>query len=895
MTLRAMSRLILLGSAAALGVALLIGFSSWRQIELNAERAEQVDRIYREYVRFKPRMEEAILAKRTPEAVQALRAQIDAFVRSGQPDADFESEVSSLLLELDGLFEQFYGELRARGPEDIPNSEELLRDENRLRLIDSRIQQALLRIEQASELRIRDVYEDTLVRLLIAVIALGLGGFFVGWTIYHRMRRPLDSLMDGVARLGQAADAEGQPIALERRDELGELAQALNSMSSRLTENRKELLEAVERFDQLAWTLEDLFWIFDGDRNAVVYLSPAFASLYGFEPDGEKLNPDYWLDHIPSDDHAAYKRFLAGWAEGYSEGLYRFHRPDGKVIWVQDKAFAITREGEPTGVMVGVARDVTKEVRMREDLRRRVAHQHTLYEASLIMHDSKQSVSSICLQLANLLPRLVDKSRNGSARVELAGEVFVSREWGNASLVMQAPVKALDRNEGKIVLGCRAVDRVVDGDEEGFRQSEQFALELIAANLSAEMNKRRMESRLWQDEKLKAVGELTGGIAHDFNNLLTVIIGNLEMALEDHAGDSSQRELLEMIMSASSQAADLTSRLLAYARRQPLEPEITNVNELLDDLLPMLERTLGENIRVALKKTPDPWLTRVDKTQLNASLLNLAINARDAMPEGGELIIETCNEKVSDYEADEFLDLAPGDFLVISVTDDGKGIPSDETERVFEPFYTTKSKSAGTGLGLSMVYGFSRQSGGNATIYSEVGIGTTVKLYLPHSRASSVESERTPSVDVDLKGRRVVLVEDDELVQSYVNRLLTGLGIEVHSCSNSAIALDYLRSGCDYDLLLTDVVMPGEIDGIELAEKARERDPNLPVLFMSGYTRERFSDRIAAGEEAVLLTKPFRREDLKNALHRVWPRALEASANESGPVQAREECRSAHE
>jgi PAS domain S-box-containing protein len=871
MSLRTASRLILLGSVVALGFALLVGHSSWREIQANTARAELVDQIYSEYYRFKPQLEEAVLVERSPEAVQALRDQIDSFAETGQQGRLFDGDIAALLLELEALFQQFSQEFQSLPAGAMPSAEELLRDENRIRLIDSRIQRALLESEQAAETRIRAAYQATLIRLLVATALLGLGGFLVGWTIHSRMRRPLDTLMQGVAALSDSKDLESAAIELNSRDEFGELARALNSMSRALVEQRQELIEAVERFNHLAWTLEDLFWIFDGNRNEVVYLSPAFESLYGFKPDGENLNPDYWLDRIPPEDHASYRKFLDGWRDGLSEGVYRFRRPDGRLIWVQDKAFAVTDHGQPTGIMVGVARDITKEVAIREDLKRRIDQQHALYEASQIMHDSQQSIGAVCQRVVDLLADSIDPARLGSARMELMGEVYASEYWSEAEIVTRSPVTVLGRDEGNVQLGC-----VAGGDdsaigEMGFRESELFALDLIAANLSAEINKRKIESRLWQDEKLKAVGELTGGIAHDFNNLLTVIIGNIEMLLEDIEPGDPNGELLEMAMQASNHAAKLTSRLLAYARRQPLDPQNTNVNELLNDVLPMLERTLGENIRIKLETVDEPWIIRVDKTQLSASVMNLVINARDAMQNGGTLIIETRNEKVSEAEADEFLDLVAGDYLMISVTDDGCGIPRDNLARVLEPFFSTKSKTAGTGLGLSMAYGFTRQSGGNITVYSEEGIGTTVKLYLPRIDAATHAEASTPTSEVELKGKRILLVEDDNLVKSYVSRLLTGLGVDVVPCSDSEAALRSLKGEQRYDLLLSDVVMPGTMDGIELAEEAKTIDPELSVLFMSGYPRERFASNRGLAEDALLLNKPFRREDLTAMLRRVWP------------------------
>ncbi len=381
--------------------------------------------------------------------------------------------------------------------------------------------------------------------------------------------------------------------------------------------------------------------------------------------------------------------------------------------------------------------------------------------------------------------------------------------------------------------------------------------------------RREMEERLQQSQRLDSIGKLTGGIAHDFNNLLTVILGNSELLAMELESDPSLRAMAEITQSAAMRGAELTNRLLAFARRQPLDPSVTDINQLISNFEPLLRRTLGENIEIEVVQRAGLWRAMIDAGQLENAILNLAINARDAMPHGGRLTIETANVAVDDHYADMH-DIRPGQYIQLAVSDTGTGMTAETVARAFEPFFTTKGVGKGSGLGLAMVYGFVRQSNGQARIYSELGHGTTVKLYLPRSYEIVDEHETESTAPITSNNQeKILLVEDNDLVRAHVESLMKSLGYRVLSASNGADALQILENDHSIDMLLTDVVMPGGISGKVLADRAQTLRPGLPILFTSGYTENAIVHHGRLDPDVQLLQKPFRRQELAGKIHRV--------------------------
>lgn len=379
------------------------------------------------------------------------------------------------------------------------------------------------------------------------------------------------------------------------------------------------------------------------------------------------------------------------------------------------------------------------------------------------------------------------------------------------------------------------------------------------------------EARLRQSQKMDAIGQLTGGVAHDFNNLLTVILGAADEIVERvGAHDSRVGARAEIIRKAGERAAALTHRLLAFARKQPLEPRLTNVNELLADFEDLLRRTLGEQVEVELVRGAGLWKALVDPHELQNAILNLGINARDAMPNGGHLTIETANVSV-DHAYGLAHQMAPGQYVLVAVSDTGEGMSGETLAKAFDPFFTTKPLGKGSGLGLSMVYGFVRQSGGHAKIYSEPGHGTTVKLYLPrgHQEADETEYRGTEAGAVVGGSERVLVVEDDEFVRMLAVASLERLGYAATARDSGRGALELLDSGAGFDLLLTDIVLTGGMSGKQVASEARQRSPGLKVLYMSGYTENAVVHHGRLDRGVHLLGKPFRLADLARKVREV--------------------------
>jgi PAS domain S-box-containing protein len=377
-------------------------------------------------------------------------------------------------------------------------------------------------------------------------------------------------------------------------------------------------------------------------------------------------------------------------------------------------------------------------------------------------------------------------------------------------------------------------------------------------------DQKHAEAQLTQAQRMEAIGQLTGGIAHDFNNMLTAILLNAEV-LATQVKDERLRQLAEAMRLAAEHGADLTARLLAFGRRQTLVPQPTDVNALLADMEPLMHRTLGEHIEIKLLRGEDPWFATVDRSQLESAILNLAVNARDAMPGGGRLTIETANAELDQGYADINPDVRPGQYVMVAVSDTGAGMPPEIIARAFEPFFTTKEVGKGTGLGLSMVYGFVKQSEGHVRIYSELGVGTVVRLYLPRSKevVTAAPAPALAAAALPTGTETILLVEDDNLVRGYAAAQLAALGYTVVTAENGRQAIEAFERGCAPDLLFTDMIMPGGMNGRELAEQLRRRQPGLKVLYTSGYAHGAMTGQAdGAAPVTHLLGKPYRRRDL---------------------------------
>jgi PAS domain S-box-containing protein len=479
-----------------------------------------------------------------------------------------------------------------------------------------------------------------------------------------------------------------------------------------------------------------------------------------------------------------------------------------------------------------------------------------------------------------VLLNLQAEKQFGYRRDELVGQKVTNiiPEGFAERLVADDLRTAEDALAQQIGTGIELIGRRKDGSE--------FPIELMLSPLESaegilvtaairDITQRKLaERRLYQAQKMEAVGQLTGGIAHDFNNLLTVILGNAEILTKALTGDPQLGPVATLVGSAAQRGADLTKSLLAFSRKLVLQPTVTDVNQLVSRMDELLSRTLGEHIDIDFVPRTGLWPTIVDPPQLETAILNLAVNARDAMPQGGKLTIEMANVEL-DWEFSKHNEGARvGFYVMISVADTGTGMTGEVLARAFEPFFTTKEVGKGTGIGLSMVYGFIKQSDGYIKIHSEAGRGTNVKLYLPRSeqphRPSIAQGVRTEAVG---GGETILIVEDDEMVHTFVTRQMKSLGYQVLSAHNGREALVILRQDTPIDLLFTDVVMPNGMDGPQLVAEARRLRPDLKVLYTSGYTENSVVRQRRLDPGVELLSKPYLRHDLAAKLRQVLDQA----------------------
>lgn len=383
---------------------------------------------------------------------------------------------------------------------------------------------------------------------------------------------------------------------------------------------------------------------------------------------------------------------------------------------------------------------------------------------------------------------------------------------------------------------------------------------------------RATEEKLRHLQRMDSIGQLTGGIAHDFNNILAIVVGSLDMLAGQAELSEESRKFVNDALHAAGSGAELTRRLLAFARQQPLAPRVIDINAHLQQFTPLLRRTLGQHIEVSFLPGAHVWPVLIDVANLEAAITNLAVNARDAMPQGGRLLLQTENATLDQTYAEANPGATPGDYVSFVITDTGNGMPTEVIDHIFEPFFTTKAVGQGSGLGLSMVFGFLKQSGGHIKVYSEPGHGTTMRLYLPRAGGAALATNRLGS-DAARPGQRqsrlILVVEDNEDIRAVVLQQLAKLGYRTIAATNAGEAMRYIDSGAPLDLLFTDIVMPGGMSGYDLAREARRSRPEMRVLFTSGFPGAVFPDTLEHDPEAML-SKPYRMQELASRLAEIF-------------------------
>lgn len=602
---------------------------------------------------------------------------------------------------------------------------------------------------------------------------------------------------------------------------------------------------------------------------SIVYSNAAYANTVGRTV--AKLQKENFWDFLDPEDRNTtinvFQRLSLDTREASVECRLQTKAGSRWILW---KAYALKfdeagrwLEAEATGI------DISERLRIEEDLRRSNAKlreaEATLRQQATLLDKAHEGM--IVRDLNHQIQfwnkgaeRIFGWTREeaiGRAKHELLYEdpsvfhhanqhVFELGEWNG--IVEQT------RKDGQRIKVQANWTLIRDGD--GTPQSVFCIVSDVTDRLS-------LEEQLKQSQRLEAIGQLTGGVAHDFNNLLTVVLGNSEALVERLSDQPKLRHLAQITLTVAERGAELTHRLLAFSRKQALEPKSVDTNDLLAGMVPLLKRTLAEDIEIAFMPGAELWPAVIDPSQLEAAVLNLCINARDAMSGGGRLVIETANAQLDGDYAGQNAEVVAGDYVMVAVSDTGVGIPLENLARVFDPFFTTKEIGKGTGLGLSMVYGFVKQSRGHVKVYSEIGVGTVVKLYLPRSDSAPASIQKHETALADLAGtEKILLVEDDDLVRAHAESVLSALGYRVTVSSNGPAALEVLKGDDTFDLLFTDVVMPGGMTGRMLADQAIALKPGLRVLYTSGYTQNSVVHDGRVDEGVLLLSKPYSRLDL---------------------------------
>ena len=634
------------------------------------------------------------------------------------------------------------------------------------------------------------------------------------------------------------------------------------------------------------------------ESNLLEY-DPAFARLFELENESSVASLDGLLAHVHADDHTKVREaYLRCSREGLLlEEEFRVSLRGGAQRWLYAKAECILDAHGHVAYLTGACMDVTEHKNTQRVLEERTSQFATLLERApvgvyLVDGDFRiREVNPKAQPVFAGIPNLIGRDLREVTRIlwpkPMADEVVAiferTLETGEPHYEAQREGRreetgsieyyewltcriALPDNGHGVVCYFHDITAEV-GARLTIARSEERLRELnldLENRVLEEVNKRaKAEEALRHAQKMEAVGQLTGGIAHDFNNLLTVIIGGLEAIQRSRPDDARRAIGLDLAFKGAQRAADLTSRLLAFSRRQPLEPKRLDVNMLVHDMHSLLHRTLGEQIELEGTLAPQLWHIEADKGQLENAIINLAVNARDAMPDGGKLAIETSNAVLDDVNASKDMDVMPGQYVCISVSDSGEGMSDEIRSRAFEPFFTTKEVGRGTGLGLSMIYGFVKQSGGHVAISSELGHGTTVRLYFPRC-ITEVESAPETSETVIPKSDRgevVLVVEDNDDVRAYTVMTLGELGYDVREAAGYDEALEALRADDRIDLLFTDVVLPGK-SGRVIADEATQLRPALKVLFATGYSRDAIVHHGRLDPGVNLITKPFTFEQL---------------------------------
>ncbi len=697
-----------------------------------------------------------------------------------------------------------------------------------------------------------------------------------GWSVVlslpsHELEAPIWRFLVLVGVLGLAAVGSGGTVAyrVARRTRAKE-AETERFLESELVRRTAALRESEKLFRGAFENTGVGISIISDDRMTIRRFNQALCAMLGYS-EAELLSMHLNEIAHPDDDPKKTRlRYMTFDKTATQTAIRRFICKDGQVIHVIASYSMVYDESGAPLHTVSLYQDITEQVRAQESLRNSEEKFRNLIDVSIqgvLIHRNFQPLF-VNQAYANIFgfESLRDVIAAGSALDHFAeGErERISRRAASRLANDQVPgiyeVQGIHRDGHLIWLDVRAKRINWDGSP---------AILRTVVDIS---ERKQIEQQLRQVQKMDAVGQLTGGLAHDFNNLMSVIMINGQLLADRLTGDPLLLERIEAVLKATQRGAELTKRLLAFSRQQVLEPEVVDPDTVIAEMGGLLRRTIDESIRIDIVKSRDLWPTRIDRTQFESALLNLALNARDAMPEGGVLTIETANVELDAAYAAANSDVDPGPYVLVAVSDSGVGMAPAVAQRAFEPFFTTKEVGAGTGLGLSMIYGFVTQSDGHIKIYSEEGRGTTVKMYFPRTGAAGAAATAPGKAEAGKVSRgkeRILVVEDQADVRASLVYLLGGLGYRVLEAENGAAGMGIVEKNPDIDLILSDVIMPGRIDGPTLAKAVRERYPVVKVLLMSGYTQRAVSGQGRLGDGDDVITKPFHNVDLAKKIRAV--------------------------
>jgi len=641
---------------------------------------------------------------------------------------------------------------------------------------------------------------------------------------------------------------------------------ALYRIERRMITNTVELQRSEGRFRQLMEHIRDVFWLADVRRQSLLYVSPAYERNWGLSRNELLQSKQRWMLTPDQELRRDISTRLLRDGERVVSLDYQIKAADGQTRWIEDMAFPVLDEQGEVIRIAGIARDVTSKHQEQEQLKLLRTAIARLNDIVIISEkppgETVPRVIFVNPVFEQITGYLADEILGSSISV-LFGENTRTEERQRIrqSLVDWKPVRAEVIHRHK-----EGTDIVLELEIVPFanHQGEDTHWVTIARDIS---RRRQLEEQVQQSTRMEVIGQLTGGIAHDFNNLLTVIWGNGELLVEQLDSHPKLRQLAATIAKAAQRGGALIKQLLAFARKQTLASKAVDIEQLLNSMQPMLTSALGAHIELQIELEEGMDNALVDPVQLESAVLNLCINARDAMPNGGQLRLAACEKRLSEQDCTRIKDINAGRYVCITVEDEGEGIPPEILSRVFEPLFTTKEKGKGTGLGLSMVYSFVKQSNGHVEIASEPGEGTRIDLYLPVTDSKSDESADLVSEDEPETGTGVILlVEDDQLVREFAEAQLKAAGYTVWVAGNGRQALSILDNTPQVDLLLTDVVMPGGMNGKELADLVRKRRSGISVILTTGYADGALQDDVALAAEPVLM-KPYRRHELLKLIH----------------------------